>query len=148
MSTRDEMAEVFLPGIEALGGGSGRTATASGILSDLVASMRPRQWTKNALVFVAPAAAGVLVHRADLLHTLATFGIFCAAASGVYLVNDVTDAGADRNHPVKCHRPIARAPSPRVSPWRSLRDSSVAPWRRRGSWRVRISSSSSLSTSS
>jgi decaprenyl-phosphate phosphoribosyltransferase len=116
VSTRDEAAEVFLPGIDALKGASGRAATATGILSDLVASMRPRQWTKNALVFVAPAAAGVLVHRADLLHTLATFGIFCAAASGVYLVNDVTDAGADRNHPVKRHRPIARgAVSPRLA---------------------------------
>ena len=110
--------------------------------------MRPRQWTKNALVFVAPAAAGVLVHRVDLLHTLAAFGIFCAAASGVYLVNDVIDAGADRSHPVKRHRPIARGAVSRVSPCRSLWDSSVAPWRRRGSSRAGISSSSWRSTSS
>ncbi len=69
--------------------------------------MRPRQWTKNTLVFVAPAAAGVLRHRIDLLHALAAFGIFCAAASGTYLVNDVADAKADREHPDKRLRPIA-----------------------------------------
>jgi decaprenyl-phosphate phosphoribosyltransferase len=70
--------------------------------------MRPRQWTKNALVFVAPASAGVIDHRIDFLHALAAFGIFCAAASGMYLVNDVTDARADRHHPDKRHRPVAR----------------------------------------
>ncbi len=70
--------------------------------------MRPRQWTKNTLVFVAPAAAGVLSHRIDFLHALAAFGIFCAAASGTYLVNDVADAKADREHPDKRLRPIAQ----------------------------------------
>jgi decaprenyl-phosphate phosphoribosyltransferase len=71
-------------------------------------SVRPRQWTKNALVFVAPASAGVLSHRIDILHAMAAFGIFCAAASGTYLVNDVADAKADRAHPNKRLRPIAR----------------------------------------
>lgn len=79
----------------------------SGMLPAVVRSMRPRQWTKNALVFVAPASAGVIDHRIDLLHSLAAFGIFCAAASGAYLVNDLADAKADRNHPNKRHRPIA-----------------------------------------
>ena len=73
----------------------------------VVRSIRPRQWTKNVLVFVAPASAGVLNHRIDLLHALAAFGIFCAAASGTYLVNDVADAKADREHPNKRLRPIA-----------------------------------------
>jgi decaprenyl-phosphate phosphoribosyltransferase len=70
--------------------------------------MRPRQWTKNTLVFVAPAAAGVLRHRIDLLHTVAAFAVFCAAASATYLVNDVNDAKADREHPKKRLRPIAQ----------------------------------------
>ena len=70
--------------------------------------MRPRQWTKNALVFLAPASAGVLSNRIDFLHALAAFGIFCAAASGTYLVNDVADAKGDREHPSKRLRPIAQ----------------------------------------
>jgi decaprenyl-phosphate phosphoribosyltransferase len=66
-----------------------------------------RQWTKNLLVFVAPLAAGVLGRRADMLHALAAFAIFCGVSSGTYLVNDAADAEADRRHPQKRHRPIA-----------------------------------------
>jgi decaprenyl-phosphate phosphoribosyltransferase len=73
----------------------------------VIQGLRPRQWTKNALVFLAPLAAGVIGHRAAFLHALAAFGIFCAAASGLYLVNDAVDAEADRLHPEKRHRPIA-----------------------------------------
>jgi decaprenyl-phosphate phosphoribosyltransferase len=69
--------------------------------------MRPRQWVKNLLVFVAPAAAGVLTSRLDIFRSLAAFGIFCAVASGIYLINDVMDAEADRLHPDKRARPIA-----------------------------------------
>jgi len=69
--------------------------------------MRPRQWIKNLLVFVAPAAAGVLSHRLEFLRSLAAFGIYCAVASGVYLINDSIDAEADRHHPDKKTRPIA-----------------------------------------
>lgn len=56
---------------------------------------------------MAPAAAGVLGHAIPFLHALGVFGIFCATASGTYLVNDVLDAEADRRHPAKRHRPVA-----------------------------------------
>jgi len=69
--------------------------------------LRPRQWTKNVLVFGAPAAAGVLTHRTPLLDALAAFGVFCLAASGTYCVNDVVDRDADRRHPSKRDRPVA-----------------------------------------
>lgn len=82
-----------------------RSLTAT--LRNLVLTMRPWQWTKNLLVFVAPAAAGVLGHRLELLRTVAAFGIFCVAASGVYLINDAMDAEADRRHPDKRVRPVA-----------------------------------------
>lgn len=68
---------------------------------------RPRQWLKNLLVFVAPAAAGVLFHRNVLWHAAAAFGIFCLAASGTYFLNDAIDAPADRLHPTKRLRPVA-----------------------------------------
>ncbi len=74
---------------------------------DLITALRPRQWTKNLLVFVAPAAAGILSQRLSFLHALGAFWIMCAAASGTYLLNDAMDAEADRRHPVKVHRPIA-----------------------------------------
>jgi decaprenyl-phosphate phosphoribosyltransferase len=83
-------------------------ATWVGGVTGVIRGMRPRQWTKNVLVFVAPAAAGVISHRTGFLHTLAAFGIFCAAASGLYLANDAADHKVDRLHPVKKNRPVAR----------------------------------------
>jgi len=68
---------------------------------------RPRQWVKNLLVFVAPAAAGSLSHADVFGRSAAAFGIFCLAASGTYFVNDAIDAPADRLHPLKRSRPVA-----------------------------------------
>jgi decaprenyl-phosphate phosphoribosyltransferase len=80
----------------------------------LVRATRPRQWTKNGLVVLAPLAAGQLLE--DLPSVVAAFVVFTLAASGVYLVNDVLDAEADRQHPVKRERPIASgALSPRTA---------------------------------
>ena len=73
----------------------------------LVRLARPRQWIKNVLVFVAPGAAGVLLHRSVLWPTVAAFAIFCLAASGTYYLNDAIDAPADRAHPTKRFRPVA-----------------------------------------
>jgi decaprenyl-phosphate phosphoribosyltransferase len=77
-----------------------------------VRAARVRQWTKNLLVFGAPAAAGALGRPGVLWRTsLATFA-FCLLSSGVYLINDVLDAAEDRRHPVKRHRPIAAGAIP------------------------------------
>jgi len=76
-------------------------------LKAIVKTARPKQWTKNVLVFAAPAAAGVLDQRDALLQTSVAFIGFCLAASGTYFLNDANDADADRMHPTKRHRPIA-----------------------------------------
>jgi len=73
----------------------------------LVREARPKQWTKNVLVFAAPAAAGVLTEWDHFLQTLVAFVAFCLAASGTYFFNDALDAHADRLHPSKRFRPIA-----------------------------------------
>lgn len=82
-------------------------ARRSSTLKAIVKTARPKQWTKNVLVFAAPAAAGVLDQRDALLKTLVAFVGFCLAASGTYFLNDANDAEADRRHPTKRHRPIA-----------------------------------------
>jgi len=82
------------------------------LVPGLVRLARPRQWIKNFLVFVAPAAAGVLLHRTVLWHAAAAFGIFCLAASGTYYLNDARDVAADREHPTKRNRPIAAGTVP------------------------------------
>jgi decaprenyl-phosphate phosphoribosyltransferase len=73
----------------------------------LLRACRPRQWPKNVIVFLAPAAAGSFRHLSTLGHTAGAFAIFCAAASATYLLNDSVDAESDRHHPDKRFRPIA-----------------------------------------
>ena len=73
----------------------------------LLKEARPKQWTKNVLVFAAPGAAGVLSHSQPLWHALITFVAFCLASSGTYYWNDILDIEADRVHSTKCNRPIA-----------------------------------------
>ena len=73
----------------------------------LIRLLRPRQWSKNVLVFAAPGAAGVLDDPTQLGKTLIAFVAFCLAASGAYCLNDASDAEADRQHPKKRHRPVA-----------------------------------------
>jgi decaprenyl-phosphate phosphoribosyltransferase len=74
--------------------------------------MRPRQWLKNVLVLAAPLAAGVITHPDVLLPTAVAFVLFCLVSGGVYLINDVRDAEADRLHPRKRHRPVASGALP------------------------------------
>ncbi len=82
---------------------TGRSST----LKAAIRTARPKQWTKNVLVFAAPAAAGVLDERDALLQTFVAFIGFCLAASGTYFLNDANDAEVDRLHPTKRLRPIA-----------------------------------------
>ena len=80
---------------------------ARGPVHALVSAMRPVQWIKNGLIVVAPAAAGMLEHADVLRHTAAAFLAFCAVSSGMYIVNDLRDVEADRQHPTKRYRAIA-----------------------------------------
>ena len=70
-------------------------------------SLRPAQWVKNLFVLV-PLVFAHQLDRIDLaLRSAAAFAAFCAAASAIYLLNDLRDREADRLHPVKRLRPIA-----------------------------------------
>ena len=71
-----------------------------------VAALRPRQWTKNLVVFAAPLFAFSINWQSFLGSSLA-FVLFCCASSAFYLLNDIADVQSDRRHPVKCQRPIA-----------------------------------------
>ena len=79
-------------------------------------AMRPRQWTKNLLLFAGIIFAAKLGDPARWLADVTAFVAYCAASSAAYLVNDVRDAESDRLHPVKRSRPIARGElSPQVA---------------------------------
>ena len=78
-------------------------------------ALRPFQWIKNTLVFLPLLFAVRVVWSpqdlAPLPDLLVNLGLafvgFCAVSSAVYLVNDVSDRDADRNHPIKRSRPVA-----------------------------------------
>ena len=69
--------------------------------------IRPKQWIKNAFIFVPLFFGGALFHTDALLSGLIAFFAYSFAASSIYCFNDIYDVEADRRHPVKCHRPIA-----------------------------------------
>ncbi|MDR7519771.1 MAG: decaprenyl-phosphate phosphoribosyltransferase [Armatimonadota bacterium] len=73
----------------------------------LVRLGRPKQWTKNGLVFGALLFSGRLVEAASVQLALWAFAAFCLASSAVYSLNDALDAPEDRLHPRKRHRPVA-----------------------------------------
>jgi 4-hydroxybenzoate polyprenyltransferase len=79
-------------------------------------SLRPRQWTKNLLLFAGIVFAAKLGDAERWGQAVGAFAAYCAASSASYLVNDVRDASHDRAHPVKRTRPIARGElSPRLA---------------------------------
>lgn len=79
-------------------------------------ALRPRQWTKNLLLFAGIIFAAKLDDGSRWLEAFAAFAAYCAASSASYLINDVRDAPLDRAHPVKRARPIARGElSPRLA---------------------------------
>lgn len=91
-------------------------APASHPWREVLALVRPGQWSKNLLVLAAPAAAGVLTHPSVLARCLVAGLAFVAASAAVYAFNDVRDAEDDRQHPDKRHRPVASgAITPRLA---------------------------------
>jgi hypothetical protein len=74
--------------------------TARSRAGTLIVAARPRQWIKNLLVFAAPTTAGALSRPAEVGRAAAAAAILVVASAGVYLINDVVDAPADRAHPL------------------------------------------------
>lgn len=70
-------------------------------------ALRPEQWLKNGFVLSPLVFSGKGTDLVAIEHAVAAFAAFCAVASAVYLVNDVVDRNADRQHPRKRLRPIA-----------------------------------------
>jgi 4-hydroxybenzoate polyprenyltransferase len=85
-------------------------------MTPILHALRPKQWTKNLLVFAGVVFAQHASDPALLLRAIAGFVAFSLLASAVYVVNDLKDVDVDRLHPRKRHRPIASgALSPAVA---------------------------------
>lgn len=87
------------------------------MLIALLKSMRPRHWTKNAFVFFALVFDKQLLVPAAFMRTLGGFALFCLTSSVVYLINDIADILADRQHPIKKHRPLPSGKLPVRVAW-------------------------------
>jgi 4-hydroxybenzoate polyprenyltransferase len=79
-----------------------------GVLQGALVALRPRQWTKNLLLFAGIVFAAKLGDATRWMEAIAAFAAYCGASSAAYLLNDVRDAAEDRLHPMKRLRPIAR----------------------------------------
>jgi 4-hydroxybenzoate polyprenyltransferase len=92
-----------------------------------LAALRPRQWTKNTLLFAGIVFAAQLGDWTRWGEALTAFVAYCAASSAAYLVNDVRDAELDRAHPTKRLRPVARGElSERAALWLAAALAAVA----------------------
>jgi 4-hydroxybenzoate polyprenyltransferase len=70
--------------------------------------LRPKQWTKNLLLFAGYIFTIEQHHPSGTLPRVAlAFALFCAVSGSTYIFNDAADAERDRLHPRKCKRPIA-----------------------------------------
>jgi 4-hydroxybenzoate polyprenyltransferase len=77
------------------------------VTTNILRLLRPRQWTKNLLLFAGLIFSNHFAEIDRIILALLGFVVFCLLASIIYIVNDVRDAESDRVHPLKCKRPIA-----------------------------------------
>ena len=76
-------------------------------LFDLIQALRPRQWTKNLLVFAGLVFAQEAMNSRAVTEAIEAFFVFCLLAGSIYLVNDSLDVKQDRLDPIKRNRPLA-----------------------------------------
>ena len=93
------------------------------ILRGLIRTMRPKQWlTKNIFIFAAVVfdsklfVPGPFFER-PLGRTLIGFVLLCLISSTIYIINDIADVAADRQHPKKKYRPIPSGQLPIPLAW-------------------------------
>jgi 4-hydroxybenzoate polyprenyltransferase len=82
------------------------------MVTALIKSMRPKQWTKNTAIFAALIFDRQLFNLNSDLRALAGFILFCFISSAVYIFNDIIDVESDKKHPTKRLRPIASGQLP------------------------------------
>lgn len=68
--------------------------------------MRPKQWTKNAIIYAGLVFDGQLFNPQSFILITISFILLCLAASTIYVVNDLVDIERDRQHPKKKYRPL------------------------------------------
>ncbi|MCK5242484.1 decaprenyl-phosphate phosphoribosyltransferase [bacterium] len=76
-------------------------------LTAVLQLIRPKQWTKNLVVFAGLMFTGSFFNLELFLRVSQAFVIFCLAAGAIYILNDIKDTESDQQHPEKKKRPLA-----------------------------------------
>ena len=87
------------------------------MLKALLKTMRPKQWAKNVFLLAAIVFDRKLANTDAMLNTIIGILVFSLVASVVYIINDIADVEADRQHPTKRKRPIAAGKLPIPAAW-------------------------------
>lgn len=80
-----------------------------------IKACRIHQWLKNLLVFIPVLTAHLFFDISSLTASFIAFMAFSLCASGVYVLNDLLDLSADRQHLRKRKRPFASGQIPLLS---------------------------------
>ena len=77
------------------------------MLKEILKTIRINHYIKNLIVFV-PLVFSMNINKPEAcLQALIMFVSFCLISSVIYIFNDLTDIKSDRQHPIKCSRPLA-----------------------------------------
>jgi len=87
------------------------------VLFGLLRSLRPKDWVKNVVVFVALVFSSKFLDFTSVSQSFIAFLLFCIMSSSTYILNDLADLEEDRKNPKKAKRPLA---SGLVSPMQAL----------------------------
>jgi decaprenyl-phosphate phosphoribosyltransferase len=90
------------------------------LIRGLIRLARPHQYLKNLFVLLPLFFGWKLGDAASVWGSIMAFGVFCLAASAVYVFNDLRDAPDDRKHPTKKNRPIASGAVTTAQAWMFL----------------------------
>lgn len=77
------------------------------MIKALIETLRPRQWTKNLVIFAGLIFDGQFLQLTPFLRVLMAALLFCLVSGVTYTINDLLDLDADKLHPQKRNRPLA-----------------------------------------
>jgi decaprenyl-phosphate phosphoribosyltransferase len=84
----------------------GKSVAASSSKLLYIKILKPKLWAKNLIVF-APLLLEFRINQQSLASSLLAFILLCLTSSSFYILNDIVDIEFDRQHSIKCQRPIA-----------------------------------------
>ena len=90
------------------------------MIGALIRELRPKQWTKNLLLFAGVLFSQHLTDPQLMVRAAAGFVAFSLLAGSIYMLNDLKDLEVDQRHAVKRLRPLAAGRLPIAAVWVAL----------------------------